>query len=99
MNMKNQKLKKIVSTRKEVPGNHINNFNYASLFFSQPSLYQRIAGNKLFGWRYFNSWMFIGLYHSVIVYFFAWIIWKDNNAVFAEGRTVDFLSFGVFMVQ
>lgn len=65
----------------------------------QPSLYQQIAGNKLFGWRYFNGWMFIGFFHSVIIYFFAWFVWTENSAVYAEGRTVNFLCFGLFMVH
>lgn len=68
-------------------------------FYSHPSLYKLIAGNKLFGWRYFNGWMFIGFYHSIIIYFFAWFVWKENAAVYDEGRTVNFLCFGVFMVH
>lgn len=43
--------------------------------------------------------MFIGLYHSIIIYFFAWFVWKENTAVYDEGRTVNFLCFGVFMVH
>lgn len=41
----------------------------------------------------------MGLYHSIIIYFFARFVWKENAAVYDEGRTVNFLCFGVFMVH
>ena len=43
--------------------------------------------------------MFIGLYHSVIIYFFAWFVWEEDTAVYTGGRTVNFLCFGVFIVH
>lgn len=43
--------------------------------------------------------MFIGFYHSIIIYFFAWYVWEENSAVLVDGRTVNFLCFGVFMVH
>jgi len=66
---------------------------------SDPSLYKTISGNRLFGWKYFNGWMLIGLYHSAIIYFFAYFIWLNNSAIYTEGRTVNFLCFGLMMIH
>lgn len=43
--------------------------------------------------------MFIGFYHSIIIYYFAWYVWRENSALLTGGQTVNFLCFGVFMVH
>lgn len=68
-------------------------------FKSDPSLYKHITKNKLFAWQHFNSWLFLGLYHSSIIYYFTKSAWIENNALYSEGKTVDFLCFGVFIIH
>jgi phospholipid-translocating ATPase len=74
-------------------------FLYFYINFSEPALYKKITKNKLFGWPYFLGWMFLGLFHSIIIYYFARAIWSENNALYSEGKTMDFLCFGVIMIH
>ena len=53
----------------------------------------------MYGWKYFVGWMLIGLYHSVIIYLFAFLIWTENSTIFSSGTTVNFLCFGTFMIH
>ncbi|KAG5670176.1 hypothetical protein PVAND_000457 [Polypedilum vanderplanki] len=64
-----------------------------------PTLYKTISRNKLFGWPYFNGWMFLGFYHSIIIYYFTRSVWNENNALYANGKTMDFMCFGVFIIH
>jgi phospholipid-translocating ATPase len=43
--------------------------------------------------------MLIGTYHSVIIYFFAYIVWKGSPVIYREGFAANFLCFGTFMIH
>ncbi|XP_052565195.1 phospholipid-transporting ATPase IF isoform X2 [Culex pipiens pallens] len=65
-----------------------------------PSLYQRVAGNKQYAWKYFIGWMMLAVYHSTIVYTFCWAIWGNNPAIYAWWpSTVNFACFGTIMIH
>lgn len=59
-----------------------------------PSLYKENGGNKRITWKYFLAWITLAVYHSMVVYFFGYIYWTDNNM-----KTNDLDSFGTFMIQ
>ncbi|XP_070504807.1 phospholipid-transporting ATPase IF isoform X2 [Chironomus tepperi] len=66
---------------------------------TNPSLYKTISRNKLFSWPYFNGWMLLGFYHSIIIYFFTQAIWKENDILFYNGKSMDFMCFGVSIIH
>jgi phospholipid-translocating ATPase len=65
----------------------------------EPQLYKENSGNKAFAWKYFNGWMLLGAYHSLIVYVFGFYVWNNNNQILARPHTVDFACFGTFMMH
>ncbi|XP_055585323.1 phospholipid-transporting ATPase IF isoform X2 [Uranotaenia lowii] len=66
----------------------------------EPSLYQKVAGNKQYAWKYFLGWMFLAVYHSSIVYVFCWVIWGNNPAIYAWWpSTANFACFGTIMIH
>ncbi|XP_058444324.1 phospholipid-transporting ATPase IF isoform X2 [Malaya genurostris] len=70
------------------------------ILMKEPSLYQRVAGNKQYAWKYFIGWMILGLYHSTIIYVFCWAIWGNNPAIYAWWpSTVNFACFGTMMIH
>ncbi|XP_058811248.1 phospholipid-transporting ATPase IF [Topomyia yanbarensis] len=70
------------------------------LLMKEPSLYQRVAGNKQYAWKYFLGWIFLALYHSTIVYVFCWIVWGTNSAIYAWWpSTANFACFGTIMIH
>lgn len=62
-------------------------------------MYRHITHNKLFEWKYFILWMLIGVYHSVIIYYFAFIVWGNNSALYHDGKTVSLPCFGSLMIH
>lgn len=66
----------------------------------EPSLYQKVAGNKQYAWKYFMGWMLLALYHSLVVYLFSWAIWGNNPVIYATGpETVGFACFGTMTIH
>lgn len=62
-------------------------------------MYKTISRNKLFAWPHFMSWLLLAFFHSVIIYYFGRQAWNDNNALYDEGRTMEFLCYGVYMIH
>ncbi|XP_055617498.1 phospholipid-transporting ATPase IF isoform X2 [Toxorhynchites rutilus septentrionalis] len=70
------------------------------VLMKEPSLYQRVAGNKQYAWKYFIGWMLLAVYHSLIIYFFCWTIWGNNSAIYAWWpSTANFACFGTIMIH
>ncbi|XP_065084623.1 phospholipid-transporting ATPase IF isoform X2 [Ochlerotatus camptorhynchus] len=66
----------------------------------EPSLYQKVAGNKQYAWKYFIGWMLLAVYHSLVVYLFSWAIWGNNPVIYATGpETVNFACFGTMTIH
>ncbi|KXJ73282.1 hypothetical protein RP20_CCG016146 [Aedes albopictus] len=66
----------------------------------EPSLYQKVAGNKQYAWKYFIGWMFLALYHSLVIYLFSWAIWGNNPVIYAWWpQTVNFACFGTMAIH
>jgi len=66
---------------------------------NNPPLYKDNTGNKRLTWKYFVGWMLLGCYHSVVIYMSGYAIWINNCAILSTERTVDFQSFGTFMIH
>lgn len=66
---------------------------------SNPPLYKENTGNKRLTWKYFVGWMLLGCYHSVVIYMSGYAMWINNCAILSTERTVDFQSFGTFMIH
>ncbi|XP_053667670.1 phospholipid-transporting ATPase IF [Anopheles marshallii] len=65
-----------------------------------PSLYQKVAGNKQYAWKYFIGWMVLGIYHFSIIYFFTYAEFIENPAVYAYWpATVSFPCFGTILIH
>ncbi|XP_055524326.1 phospholipid-transporting ATPase IF isoform X2 [Wyeomyia smithii] len=70
------------------------------ILMKEPSLYQRVAGNKQYAWKYFIGWMFLALYHSTVIYVFCWAIWGNNPAIYAWWpATANFACFGTIAIH
>ncbi|XP_053687798.1 phospholipid-transporting ATPase IF isoform X2 [Sabethes cyaneus] len=70
------------------------------VLMKEPSLYQRVAGNKQYAWKYFIGWMFLALYHSTIIYVFCWAVWGTNPAIYAWWpATASFACFGTIAIH
>lgn len=59
-----------------------------------PKLYMETTGNRKFKWHYFTTWMTLGLYHSCIIYFFTFYLWRLNPALLTTPHTLPLFSFG-----
>lgn len=57
------------------------------------------AGNNRLTWKYFIGWISLAVYHSVIIYYFAYVIWENNNAILLTPHTVGLPCFGTFLVH
>ncbi|XP_049278671.1 phospholipid-transporting ATPase IF isoform X2 [Anopheles funestus] len=65
-----------------------------------PSLYQKVAGNKQYAWKYFIGWMVLGIYHFSIIYFFTYAEFIGNPAVYSYWpATVSFPCFGTILIH
>uniref|UniRef100_A0A182W5N6 Phospholipid-transporting ATPase n=1 Tax=Anopheles minimus TaxID=112268 RepID=A0A182W5N6_9DIPT len=67
---------------------------------NMPSLYQKVAGNKQYAWKYFLGWMMIGMYHLSVIYFFTYAEWIENPALYSYWpATVSFPCFGTILIH
>ncbi|XP_050074258.1 phospholipid-transporting ATPase IF [Anopheles maculipalpis] len=65
-----------------------------------PSLYQKVAGNKQYAWKYFIGWLVLGIYHFSIIYFFTYAVWSGNPALYANWpATVSFSCYGTVLIH
>lgn len=69
------------------------------MFHRHPELYIKISKNKQLTWMYFVGWMLLGLYHGVLIYYFSWMIWWNNNAILYNSKTANFSCFGTFLIH
>ncbi|XP_062539523.1 phospholipid-transporting ATPase IF isoform X2 [Armigeres subalbatus] len=66
----------------------------------QPSLYQKVAGNKQYAWKYFIGWMILAFYHSLVIYLFNWAVWGNNPVIYAwDPQNVGFACFGTMAIH
>ncbi|EAA06286.6 AGAP000390-PA [Anopheles gambiae str. PEST] len=65
-----------------------------------PALYQKVAGNKQYAWKYFIGWMVLGIYHFSVIYFFSYAVWIENPAIYAHWpATASFACYGTILIH
>ncbi|XP_053678428.1 phospholipid-transporting ATPase IF [Anopheles nili] len=65
-----------------------------------PALYQKVAGNKQYAWKYFIGWMMLAIYHFSVIYFFTYGVWIGNPALYANWpATVSFSCYGTILIH
>lgn len=45
---------------------------------NNPLLYLETVGNRKFKWPHFCGWMITGLFHSLVIYYFTYFLWKND---------------------
>lgn len=70
-----------------------------SQLLKNPSLYQENAGNIHLTWKYFMGWITLSIYHSLVVYFFGYMMFNTNSMVYKQYTTDDLFSYGTFMIH
>lgn len=74
-------------------------FVFTLFFLSNPELYQKNVQNKRLQWKYFVGWMCLAVYHSLIIYYFAYAMWFSNPAILSSPHTVNFYCYGTFLIH
>uniref|UniRef100_A0A182N8H1 Phospholipid-transporting ATPase n=1 Tax=Anopheles dirus TaxID=7168 RepID=A0A182N8H1_9DIPT len=65
-----------------------------------PALYQKVAGNKQYAWKYFVGWILLGIYHFSVIYFFTYAVWIGNPALYANwAATASFSCYGTVLIH
>uniref|UniRef100_A0A182PSW1 Phospholipid-transporting ATPase n=1 Tax=Anopheles epiroticus TaxID=199890 RepID=A0A182PSW1_9DIPT len=65
-----------------------------------PALYQKVAGNKQYAWKYFIGWLLLGIYHCSVIYFFTYAVWIENPAIYAHWpATASFACYGTILIH
>ncbi|XP_073831771.1 phospholipid-transporting ATPase IF-like [Musca autumnalis] len=55
-----------------------------------PELYRKNTNNKQLQWPSFFEWIFFGVYHAIICFYFASQIFATNDVIVNGGQTADF---------
>ncbi|XP_017063690.1 phospholipid-transporting ATPase IF isoform X2 [Drosophila eugracilis] len=63
-----------------------------------PQLYKKNTDNKQLHWPYFLMWVIFAIYHSVIIFYFAFCLFSYNNVILNYGQTVAFSCFGTLLM-
>ncbi|XP_032580334.1 probable phospholipid-transporting ATPase IF isoform X1 [Drosophila sechellia] len=63
-----------------------------------PQLYKKNTDNKQLHWPYFLMWVLFAIYHSVIIFYFAFCLFYYNNVILNYGQTVAFSCFGTLLI-
>ncbi|XP_026838067.1 probable phospholipid-transporting ATPase IF isoform X2 [Drosophila erecta] len=63
-----------------------------------PQLYKKNTDNKQLHWPYFLMWVLFAIYHSVIIFYFAFCLFHYNNVILNYGQTVAFSCFGTLLM-
>ncbi|KAH8287609.1 hypothetical protein KR054_010752 [Drosophila jambulina] len=63
-----------------------------------PQLYKKNTDNKQLHWPFFLMWMMFAIYHSVIIFYFAFCLFSYNNVILNYGQTVAFSCFGTLLM-
>lgn len=71
---------------------------FSHLSFRNPKLYRKNTDNKQLHWPYFLMWTIFGIYHSVIIFYFAYCIFSFNNVILNGGQTAAFSCFGTLLI-
>ncbi|XP_034097618.1 phospholipid-transporting ATPase IF [Drosophila albomicans] len=68
------------------------------VLMQNPKLYKKNTNNKQLHWPYFLMWTLFAIYHSVIIFYFAFCIFSFNNVILNGGQTVAFSCFGTLLM-
>ncbi|KAH8387960.1 hypothetical protein KR093_010578 [Drosophila rubida] len=68
------------------------------VLMQNPKLYKKNTDNKQLHWPYFLLWTIFAIYHSVIIFYFAYCIFSYNNVILNGGQTVAFSCFGTLLM-
>ncbi|KAH8336644.1 hypothetical protein KR074_012146 [Drosophila pseudoananassae] len=63
-----------------------------------PKLYKKNTDNKQLQWPYFLMWVLFAVYHSVIIFYFAFCLFLYNNVILNVGQTAAFSCFGTLLM-
>ncbi|EDW82269.1 uncharacterized protein Dwil_GK25212 [Drosophila willistoni] len=63
-----------------------------------PQLYKKNTDNKQLHWPYFLMWTLFAVYHSVIIFYFAFCVFSFNNVILNGGQTAAFSCFGTLLI-
>ncbi|KAH8303713.1 hypothetical protein KR018_001973 [Drosophila ironensis] len=63
-----------------------------------PQLYKKNTDNKQLHWPYFLMWILFAVYHSVIIFYFAFCLFSYNNVILNVGQTAAFSCFGTLLI-
>ncbi|XP_034472118.1 probable phospholipid-transporting ATPase IF isoform X2 [Drosophila innubila] len=63
-----------------------------------PKLYKKNTDNKQLHWPYFLMWTIFAVYHSVIIFYFAYCMFSFNNVILNGGQTAAFSCFGTLLI-
>ncbi|KAH8309941.1 hypothetical protein KR067_002269 [Drosophila pandora] len=63
-----------------------------------PKLYKKNTDNKQLQWPYFLMWVLFAVYHSVIIFYFAFCLFSYNNVILNVGQTAAFSCFGTLLM-
>ncbi|XP_017962672.1 probable phospholipid-transporting ATPase IF [Drosophila navojoa] len=63
-----------------------------------PKLYRKNTNNKQLHWPYFLMWTVFAIYHSVIIFYFAYCMFSFNNVILSWGQTAAFSCFGTLLI-
>ena len=66
---------------------------------AEPALYRTLRRNQHLSWGHFVSWNLIGLYHSLVCFFAAFLVFHVNDVVNAEGSSFSLLGLGMIIVE
>ncbi|XP_061388371.1 phospholipid-transporting ATPase IF-like [Musca vetustissima] len=65
----------------------------------KPELYRKNTKNKQLQWPTFLEWIFFGLYHSIICFYFASWIFSGNDVILNGGQTADFACYCALLLH
>ncbi|KAH8303977.1 hypothetical protein KR044_012569 [Drosophila immigrans] len=68
------------------------------VLMQNPKLYKKNTDNKQLHWPYFLLWTIFAIYHSVVIFYFAYCIFSFNNVILNGGQTVAFSCFGTLLM-
>ncbi|XP_055911136.1 phospholipid-transporting ATPase IF isoform X2 [Eupeodes corollae] len=66
---------------------------------NKPELYMRNTNNKQLHWPYFLQWVAFGIYHAVIIFYFAYGLFTINDVLLNVGQPAESSVFGTLLIQ
>ncbi|EDW00129.1 GH12697 [Drosophila grimshawi] len=68
------------------------------VLMQNPKLYKKNTDNKQLHWPHILLWTLFAIYHSVIIFYFAFCIFSFNNVILNGGQTAAFSCFGTLLI-